>query len=855
MRIHHLLYSVLALAALPVQGQAIKTNSDHQPKSSLHVIFQSSANAFPLVRKGLAAPICYDAKDAAVVGIAATALKSDIKLVTDIEPAVQTDAPAQEYMVIAGTIGQSAMIDQLIASNKLKAERVRGQWETFIIAVIDQPFPRVKQALVIAGSDRRGTAFGIFELSAMIGVSPFYWWADVRPEKKKELYLAPGTAIIGPPSVKYRGIFINDEKWGLVSWSNKNTKDGQNNLGPAVYGKVFELLLRLKANYCWPAMYYGTTAFYNTPANPKLANDYAIVIGSSHCEQMLRNNLFEWSVNFEKEYNEKRGPWRYDLNKDQIHRYWEDRVAQSRNYESTYMIGMRGVGDSEMPGPASREEKIKLWNSIVKDQRAMLEKYIQQPASQVPQTFCPYNEVLDMYRTGQLELPDDVTMVWVDDNHGYVRQLPVPEKQSRSGGHGMYYHFSYLGEPEAYIWLSSISPMLTAFEMKKSYDLGISQLWIVNVGDIKPAELETAFFMEMAWDIEKWTPENAHKYLRKWAAGIFGHALADEIAQIKAQYYELAASGKPDQLLNIPFRTDEADQRIGRYRSLAAKTIALGKKIPDRLQDAWFQLVQYPVLGASWMNQQTLYAARSLSLARQGDKHYAHYSKLAKAAHDSILTITVHYHKGIAGGKWDGMMNTTAKEITNRFFNYAAPVVGTDSLYRAVIAGRKITASKDMAAIPKPLLSIGAKDFFMKKEMNGYRLTNIRGLGITGNGLALLPFTAASVKGNTVEGASWVEYRGKVPPGNYTVRAKLLPTHALNAEHGLRYAISVNGSLPEFVNLDGQGEHWSQRWGNNVIQGFMSGTTRHYFHSSIPATIRIYLLDPGLVLNELTIEE
>ncbi|WP_164735444.1 glycosyl hydrolase 115 family protein [Pseudoflavitalea rhizosphaerae] len=855
MRIHHLFYLFFALADLPVQAQTTAANSHKHAKSALQVTTRSSVNAFPLVRNGEAASICYDAKDAAVVGIAANALKTDIEQVTDIAPAIQSGPALKEYMVIAGTIGQSVLIDELISANKLNVARVRGQWETFTIAVIDQPFPKMKQALVIAGSDRRGTAFGIFELSSMIGVSPFYWWADVRPEKKKELYVEPGTAIIGPPSVKYRGIFINDEKWGLVSWANKNTNDGQNNLGPAVYGKVFELLLRLKANYCWPAMYYGTTAFYNTPANPKLANDYAIVIGSSHCEQMLRNNLFEWSVNFEKEYKEKRGPWRYDLNKYQIHRYWEDRVVESKNYESTYMIGMRGVGDSEMPGPASREEKIKLWNSIVKDQRAMLEKHLRQPASEVPQTFCPYNEVLDMYRTGQLELPDDVTMVWVDDNHGYVRQLPVPAKKSRSGGHGMYYHFSYLGEPEAYIWLSSISPMLTAFEMKKSYDLGISRLWVVNVGDIKPAELETAFFMEMAWDIEKWNPENAHTYLRKWAAEIFGEALAGEIAKIKSQYYELAASGKPDQLLNIPFQTEEADQRIGRYRALTAKTIALGKQLPARLQDAWFQLVQYPVQGAYWMNQQTLYAKRSISLARQGDKTYSHYAKLAKAAHDSILSITAHYHKGIAGGKWDGMMNTAAKEITNRFFNYGVPVVGTDSLYRSAIAGRNPPAPADIAARPKPLLSIAAKDYSMKKEMKGYKLANIRGIGITGMGLALLPFTAASVKGNTVEGASWVEYRAKVPAGEYTVRVKFLPTHALNNEHGLRYAISLNGSLPEFVNLEGQGEHWSQRWGNNVIQGFMSGTSRHHINSLSQASIRIYLPDPGMVLSEISIEE
>lgn len=822
---------------------ALQVLAQKQPAISV----QSSQRSgyFPLVNAGKASDVYIDAQDARVVSITANAFIRDIQMVTGVSPALKNQSDKLTgYPVIIGTIGSSQLIDQLINTGKLSVARVKGNWETFTISVIDRPFKDVPQALVIAGSDRRGTAFGVFELSAMLGVSPFYWWADVHPEPKKAIFLSPGASIVGPPSVKYRGIFINDEGWGLQPWAGKHLDSTYGNIGPKTYEKVFELMLRTKANYIWPAMFYETKAFYFNPENPKTADDYAIIVGSSHCEQMLRNNIFEWAVNFENEYKEKRGPWRYDLNKDQIHKYWDDRVKQSAGYESTYMIGMRGVGDSDMPGPGTQEEKIDLWNKIVKDQRAMLEKHLKKSASQVPQIFCPYNEVLDMYRTGKMNVYDDINMLWVDDNHGYVRQLPTPAEQKRGGGNGMYYHFSYLGGPESFIWLSTVSPVLTSYEMTKSFDYGASRLWIFNVGDIKPAEMEIEFAMELAWDIKKWTPEKAHLFPRYWAAKTFGEKWADEIAAIKKEFFEMANSGKPEYMIKTPITVKEADIRIQRYKELADKTTALGKKIPARLKDAYYQLIEYPVLGSYYMNQKVLYARRSNELAKYGDQAALQFSAMAKAADARIWDITRVYNKEISGGKWDGIM---VNQIKARWFNMSMPPVATDSSLDAARSKPPVSAPAE----PDPI-RIKAASFAAMKDMPGKKLTSIKGLGISGEGISIMPFTAPSIKGNTVENAPYVEYRVKLAQGNVRLVTKFLPTHAINADHGLRYAISVNNGKPVFVNLEGA-DQWRKGWGLNVLRGYNAGETKHSINTLNESVIRIYLLNPGLVLNEIDI--
>ena len=467
-----------------------------QDSTAFAIGFSYYAPAFPLVGKGQAAAIYVEPGTAKVVSIAAAALQQDIKEISGLKPSLQNQLPAAGgYAVLIGTLGNGGWIDDLYKKGQLRCAAITGKWESFIISVVNQPLPGLKQALVIAGSDARGTAFGVFEFSRVMGVSPWTWWADVHPAPHTELYVAPASYIQGPPSVKYRGIFLNDEDWGLQPWAATKMDTDVRDIGPKTYARIFELLLRLKANYIWPAMHPCTKAFYYYPENPRLANDYSIVVGSSHCEPMLRNNVFEWAENYVHEYGITSGEWRYDHNKTQIYNYWKDRVQQSSHYQSVYTVGMRGIHDGSMPGPSAMPDKVKLMEEIISDQRQLLGNGTGKAPQDIPQIFCPYKEVLNIYRNG-LSLPDDVTIVWADDNYGYIRQLSGEQEQKRSGRSGVYYHLSYWGAPQDYLWLSSVSPSLISYEMSKAYYYGADRVWIFNVGvgssrvDLQACKLE-----------------------------------------------------------------------------------------------------------------------------------------------------------------------------------------------------------------------------------------------------------------------------------------------------------------------------------------------------------------------------
>jgi hypothetical protein len=779
-----------------------------------------SPNTFPLVASRQAATIYVDANDAQVVHIAAEAFRQDVKTVTGTLPMLQTHpGRLSGYAVIAGTLGQSPLIDQIARGGKLAVDRVRGQWETFVVAVVNNPLPQVDKALVVAGSDRRGTAFGLFELSARMGVSPWVWWADVTPKHKSELYVTGDSVIEGPPSVKYRGIFLNDEDWGLQPWAAKNMDPDIKDVGPKTYAKIFELLLRLKANYIWPAMHPCTKAFYYYPENPKTADAYAIVVGTTHCEPMLRNNVFEWSVNFEHEYGSKPGDWRYDTNHDQISRYWEDRIKQTVNYESVFTVGMRGIHDSGMPGPRDPQEKIKLLEQIITDQRGLLTKYFNKPAERVPQIFCPYKEVLSLYQGG-LKLPEDVTIAWADDNHGYIRQLSNPQEQKRSGSSGVYYHFSYWGSPQDFLWLSTVSPTLTSYEMSKAYQFGATRLWIFNVGDLKPAELETEFAMDLAWNVEAWPPQKAHEYVETWAARTFGEEFAEPIAKIKSVYYRLAQAGKPEHLGAVTFTAEETAVRLKDYQKIAADAEALNARIPDSLKDAYFQLILYPVQAACAMNEKILYARQGPDLTEK-----------VQAAYDRIQTLTRKYNEEIAGGKWSGMMDFHPRNL---------PVFRMPQITTAAV---DVNRPKPIAIIPAGKYA-GVGGALKPAPVP----TVVEGLGISDKGLTLLPFDGTS---RTVENAPYVEYKTSLAAGSRRVVVKCLPTHRVYEGLGLRYAISVNGDTPQVVDVDAASE--TRPWSTNVLRGYCMGQTSHQVGSDGPTVIRLYLLDPSLVVDQVEV--
>ncbi len=802
------------------------------------VSYNSNSGYFPLVNKSKAASLYIDAADAEVVSIAATAFQNDIKLMAGLSPAIiRNSKNLIAYPVIIGTIGQSALINQLIKSKKIQAEKVRGKWETFSIAVVNNPFPKVKQALVIFGSDKRGTAFGVFELSRMMGVSPFVWWADVVPAHHDAVYITPGKSIEGPPSVKYRGIFLNDEDWGLRPWAAKNMDVDKKDIGPKTYAHIFELMLRLKANYLWPAMHPGTKAFWYYKENPVLARKYAIVMGSSHHEPMLRNTEFEWNENFKEEYGKAHGDWRYDTNKEEIYRFFDDRAKQSVNNDAIYTVGMRATKDGAMSGPPTVQGKIKVLEDVIHDQREILAKRLGKPADEIPQLFCPYREVLPLYQAG-LKVPEDVTILWVDDNHGYIRQLSNPAEQKRSGGSGVYYHFSYWGTPQDYLWLCSTSPTLTSYEMTKAYQFNARRIWVFNVGDLKPAELETQFAMDLAWDVNKWPPEKAGDYALSWAKETFGEAYALRIAAIKAEYYRLAAAGKPEHIDLVSYTEAEADQRLKDYQELANQAQELAKSIPERLQDAYYELILYPVEGAKLMNEKILYAKKSIGADVNANAAVS-YLKKAQHAYDQIQSLTKKYNDSIAGGKWSGMMDAHPREIP--MFNAPQKLLDQNRQNPAY----SLVKDSSIDHIP-------ASAYQRKQDLKGFSIKTIAGLGITGRGVTVLPFPDKSFAENEISKAPYVAYKVKLAKGNNRITVKCLPTFRVYDGLLMRYGIAVNDGPVQVVGLKSFSE--TKPWEINVLRGYTQGETVFKADKNEETTVKIYLPDPGLVINELEVK-
>lgn len=615
---------------------------------------QETGNAacFPLVSDTETAAIVTDERDFPVTRIAAQMLADDIERVTGQQPELSVVRSIDELeegkaTVIAGTIGMSSLIDELVEQGCLDVSDINGKWESFVLATITHPKHK-SPLLVVVGSDRRGTAFGLTSLCEAIGVSPWYWWADVTPGKKQNLFVEPGRFKQGEPSVQYRGIFINDERFGGWAKWVENTFDKESGeVGPKAYRKVFELLLRLKGNYLWPAMHNGSKAFNANPENARLADEYAIVMGSSHCEQMLRNNEDEWKN------AGVYGDFNYMTNRPTIIKYWEERVKTNGKYENIYTLGLRGIHDYPMEGAETTEERTALMQQAINDQREMLSRNLHQNIDQIPQILCTYEEVLDAYHNG-LQVPDDVTLLWCDDKHGYTRNLSNPQEQKRKGGAGIYYHLSYHGDPASWIWLSPLSPAFISTELTKAYTYGARKIWIFNVGDIKPAEKELSFAMELAWNIDKWKPDHAHAYIGKWVAKTFGKEYAEEIAKIQDEYYKLMAAGKDSHVYFISYSEEEIENRINRYRALSNQAMELMKTIPDDLKDAYFELVLYPVRGAAMLNEYQLLSRRSLASASCGDSIAAMNDALrVKQMFQSLNDWTTHYNQEICNGKWN----------------------------------------------------------------------------------------------------------------------------------------------------------------------------------------------------------
>ena len=500
--------------------------------------------AFTLASPRQTAAILYDASDAAVVKRAAELFAADVEAVTGRRPQVTSATGETGPAVIVGTVGGSALIRRLSEAGKIDTAPLEGAWERYLIQTVANPLPGIRKALVIAGSDRRGAAYGLFTLSELIGVSPWYWWADVPVKKHAALHVDAPPTYSQTPSVRYRGIFLNDEDWGLTPWASQTFEPERGNIGPRTYAKVCELLLRLKANYLAPAMHPVSTSFNQIPENKLVADTFAIVMGSTHCEPLLLNTASEWDT-------QTMGPWNYDKNKEGINRVLTQRVRENSPYENVYTLALRGLHDGAMSTTLPMHEKVRMLQQALLDQRQILAENIDRPVETVPQAFTPYKEVLEIYSNG-LELPDDVTIVWPDDNYGYMKRLSGVREQRRTGRSGVYYHVSYLGVPHSYLWFSTTPPSLMYEELRKAYDTTADRLWLLNCGDLKGSEMQVSLFLDMAWDIGRFTADNVVTYPARWLAGIFGEAYYDRLEAMTREHLRLAFPRKPEYGLGLP---------------------------------------------------------------------------------------------------------------------------------------------------------------------------------------------------------------------------------------------------------------------------------------------------------------
>lgn len=796
--------------------------------------------------------ICVDKSDESLVQLAAGFLQTDLLAITGNTPIMSSTMPARgKVVVIVGSLQKSSLVKKLIADKKISLTPHLQKWEGFSIQTIPTPYPGIEQAVVIVGNERRGTAYGVFELSKLMGVSPWYWWADVPVVKKKAVYLPKKTTHSDAPAVKYRGIFINDEAPALSNWSREKF-GGFNH---KFYSKVFELILRLKGNFIWPAM-WGNAFYDDDSLNIKIADQYGIVIGTSHHEPLMRAHD-EW-----RRYG--KGKWDYNQNPDTLSQFWEKGLERAKN-EKIVTIGMRGDGDE----PMSRETATALLEKIVAAQREIIEKVSGKPAKETTQVWALYKEVQDYYDKG-MRVPDDVTLLLCDDNWGNIRRLPDLNQKDRPGGYGIYYHFDYVGGPRNYKWINT-NPLPRIWEqMHLAWEYNVRNIWIVNVGDIKPMEYPISFFLDYAWNPEKIDADDLQRYSEEWAAAQFGKIHAKEIAFLLNRYGKYNSRRKPEMLdaRTYSMNYNEWKTVVTEYNDLHQKAEEINRTLPENYRDAYFQLVLHPVWASANLNE--LYYNVALN-------HEAYTHKWAKAndyaervkafyAQDSLITL--QYHQ-LNNGKWNHMMSQTHIGYTY----WQQPP-------RQRMPQLRIVTPDSVQAEPKPVIRDVASalppadskgNVFYESEENGVSIeahhftrdvstNNIKwkilpDLGRTGSSITPFPVTAPEQKpgGN----APHVEYDiYTISSGECTVNTYFSPTLNLhNTEEGLQYAISIDDEAPQIFSINKEDKNtgtgiWNKWVGENII----IKASRHNISKAGKHTIKYWMVNPAVVLQKIVVD-
>ena len=781
------------------------------------------------------ATIVYQTGDAALVAQMARVLSDDIERVSGVHGAVCPVANGKKI-----NDGPAVVLATVACSNRHR--ELRGTWERYAIDTEGDK-------LYITGSDARGLAYGVLHVSETIGVSPWYWWADVPVAKtNRRVFDYQANVVSQSPSVKYRGFFINDEDWGLKTWAAQTFERDLGDIGPRTYDRVCELILRLKGNMLAPAMHSCTGAFYSHPESQQVADRWGIMITTSHCEPLLFNNAAtsEWDKS-------RDGEWNYETNSQTILKKLDDRIRETSRYDNIYTMGMRGLHDEAMKGSTDPKDRARTLEQVFARQRAILAKHKKQKVTTLPQIFVPYKETLDIYDAG-LRVPDDITLVWPDDNYGYMKRVSNAREQTRRGGSGVYYHISYLGTPHDYLWLPSTAPMLMYHELKKAYDAGAHRYWLLNVGDIKPMEIEIQQFMDMAWDFASFTYDNANHYQARWLANLFTNDEGNHNCQLSIvncqfqfqfildNYYRLAWDRKPEFMgyewewdsqennrlhdTDFSFQTGSALRRLQDYHDICLAYDALERAVAPEQRPALFQMLGYAVHSAYQMNRKFLYAQRN---HETGSPVYA---EMSSEAHRAIEQLRQRYD-GLLGGRWRHMISTVPPGYTARYHLLPAFSDTVTAAYRLPAAQRhpefahKIDLSSLTLHEPFRLLR-GLGTDWLSLQMGQPLSTDVAGTLDIPLPSSLFPL-----------------------PSSLNVCLSAVPMWPVSCGRSTRLAVSVDGGEP--VVCENHFREWSSEWKLQVL------ANRKDFVLSLPLDPRrrqhvltLTIIDPGQLIQKIT---
>lgn len=813
MKLRHLL--LLSFLATGMQASAIK--------------WYDGTNAVSYTLKTKCAP---------VVDIALEMFRSDMAAVTGKQATAEKNADISIYEMDRMSSGDIKSLKVL----GIPTDSIRKKMDAFFLGVR-------KGKIIIVGNNGRGTAYGILELSRKAGVSPWIWWGDVVPERMSKLTLDDDFETLQSPSVAYRGIFLNDEDWTTRRWASETLDKGSKygDIGPKTYKKIFQLMLRLRANALWPGMHPGTTAFFKVPGNREIADSCGILVGASHCEPLLRNNVDEWD-------EKVRGRYNFITNREQVENYWAERLKEVKGGEYLFTIGMRGIHDGSMEGVKTKQEKLEGLQAVIDSQRELIKKHFRKDVENVPQVFIPYKEVLEIYESG-LKVPDDVMLMWCDDNYGYMTRLSDTEQQKRKGGAGVYYHLSYWGRPHDYMWLTTEQPGLIYSEMRQAYDHNARNLWIVNVHDPKVAAYDLEFFLDMAWNINGIRPDNIQEHLNKWLTTQFGKQAAEVLTPAMTEYYRLCGIRRPEfmgwtqveldktkyprgrsQVIDTEFTNafgDELNRYLEDYRNIVSTIEKAEKMIRPELKDAYFAAVKYPVMAAAAMAEKMLEAqkARSMALGQCDATLLSRHDKLmtsasrSLAAYYRIRSLTDYYNNIMAGGKWKGDMDFMPRDL-NVFNSPILPVAPTkEEMERyATPDNRHYPIATDGCIIRN------ACDYTSSTST----VTPIQMLGHSMNAVSL-------PKGQSLSYDIKLE-----KPFNGVLLTALIPTQA-NDKGDIRYSVTIDQGKPEVYSL--KEPYRSDRWKTNVMRG-QTLRTLDVNLSEGSHTITITALDDHIIIDQ-----